>query len=150
MDKIDCYKYLYEIHNSDRVDITEQVRKIAGIGHSVPESVIKFINKYIPQPQLATYNVIYEKRHKNPLYKSLVNEDLPVEDRAVSLASFLTQAMIGIKTIKDSEIRENYYREMLIDSITEAMKEYSLFNKSDKLNEAFCNVRNKFKSLYGE
>jgi hypothetical protein len=149
MNKIECYKFLYDINRSKNVDISEQVRAVAGISSEVPESVVTFINRYVPQPQLNTFNIIHEKRHKNPLYKSLVDENLSDEDKAVSIASLLTQSMIGMRGISDLSLKESYSNEMMIVPLSEALADYSIGN-CDKLHSVFNKVRNKFKMLYSD
>ena len=89
MDKLDCYSYLFKIRDEYKVNVNEQIKLIAG-KEIVPHSVVKFINEYIPQQSVSTFETIYSKRHKNPLYKNLVNENASVEDKAIALSSLLT------------------------------------------------------------
>ncbi len=145
MDKFKCYHYLLEIKKTKDIDITEQVKKIAG-KEEVPLSVVKFINEYYPQQQITTLEHIHSKRHKNPLYKNLVNENLNVEDKAIALSSLLTQTMIGLKNI-DEDIKQDYYKTMMTEEILDAINSYSTGN-IDKLLEVSNNIRNKIKEIY--
>ena len=144
MDKFKCYHYLLEIKKQG-IDITEQVKKIAG-KDEVPLSVVKFINEYIPQQQIATFEHIHGKRHKNPLYKNLVNENLNVEDKAIALSSLLTQTMIGLKNI-DDDSKKDYCKTMMVEEILKAIDSYSTGDK-DKLLEVSNSIRNKIKEIY--
>lgn len=144
MDKFKCYHYLLEIKKQG-IDITEQVKKIAG-KEGVSLSVVKFINEYYPQPTMTTLEHIHSKRHKNPLYKNLVNENLNVEDKAIALSSLLTQTMIGLKNI-DDDSKKDYCKTMMTEEILDAINSYST-GDTDKLLEVSNNIRNKIKEIY--
>lgn len=145
MDKFKCYHYLLKIKKTENININEQVELIAG-KEEVPLSVVKFINKYYPQQQITTLEHIHSKRHKNPLYKNLVNENLNVEDKAIALSSLLTQTMIGLKNI-DDDSKEDYCKTMMTEEILDAINSYST-GDTDKLLEVSNNIRNKIKEIY--
>lgn len=145
MDKFEGYKYLSKINRDYNVDISEQVKNIAG-KKEVPQSVISFINKYIPRDSTTTLNMIYEKRHKNPLYKSLVNEDSKIEDKAIALSSYLTQAMIGLSKITDESSKSMYCEDLMINDIINSLAKYSC-GDSSMLSETFSKVRRSIKSI---
>ena len=145
MDKFEGYKYLSKINRDYNVDISEQVKNIAG-KKEVPQSVISFINKYIPRDSTTTLNMIYEKRHKNPLYKSLVNEDSKIEDKAIALSSYLTQAMIGLSKITDESSKSMYCEDLMINDVINSLAKYSC-GDSSMLSETFSRVRRSIKSV---
>ena len=145
MDKFEGYKYLSKINRDYNVDISEQVKNIAG-KKEVPQSVISFINKYIPRDSTTTLNMIYEKRYKNPLYKSLVNEDSKIEDKAIALSSYLTQAMIGLSKITDESSKSVYCEDLMINDIINSLAKYSC-GDSSMLSETFSRVRRSIKSI---
>lgn len=145
MDKFKCYHYLLEIKKTKNVDINEQIKLIAG-KEDVPLSVVKFINEYIPQQQIITLEHIHSKRHKNPLYKNLVNENSTVEDKAIALSSLLTQTMIGLKNIDDDN-KQDYCKTMMVEEILKAIDSYST-GDTNKLLEVSNNIRNKIKEIY--
>lgn len=147
MDKLDCYRYLIQIKNNHNVDISYQIKSIAGLNESVPVEVIKFIHKYIPQYEMITLDHIYEKRHRNPLYKSLVNEKSSDSEKVIALSSFMTQAMIGARPITDHSLLSNYYESLKINKISQAISEYTNGNP-EKLRETFDSIRTQFKSIY--
>lgn len=145
MNKLKCYSYLSKI-NDKGIPIKEHLEKIVGTD-IVPVETIVFINKYYPIDSLKTYEDIYDKRYKNPLYKNLVNEKLSCEDKAVALSSLLTRAMIRMSKMEEKS-RKDYATEMNIDKISEALNLYSYNKDSSKLNEVFNNTRSLIKELF--
>lgn len=149
IDKSYAYATLREIKDSKGIDVSKYIHEVAS-SDSVPYSTIIFMNRHKGLPQLATYNKIYERRRSNPLYKNLVNEDLPVEDRAIALSSLMTQTLIHMKELK----RENKFEEMLdyaeimnLSTIAYALECYAVAD-NNPLNEAFDQVRQMFKMLF--
>lgn len=145
VDKAYAYAKLYSIKEEHNVDVSKYMKVLAE-SDSIPYEVIIFINKYYPIPQLATYNNIYEKRHNNPLYKNLVNESLPDEEKAVALASLLTRAFISAKMLEE-QYRKEFSDIMHVELICEALCEYSN-GDAKKLNEVFFMIRDLMKKLY--
>lgn len=145
MNKLKCYNYLSKIKDKG-ISINEHLEKIVG-EETVPSKTLIFINKYYPIDSLQTFEDIHDKRHKNPLYKNLVNESASVEDRAVALSSLLTRAMIRMSKMNEKS-RKDYAVEMNIKDISEALIEYSYNKDSSKLNEVFDNTRLFIKELF--
>lgn len=145
LDKSTAYAKLFDIKENYSVDISKYIKEMAG-NETIPYEVVIFINKYYPLPHLETYNRIYEKRSKNPLYKTLVNENSSPEEQSVALSSFLTQIMITGKSLSESD-RRQYYNIMSVDLIAEALGSYASGN-SEKLTNTFMMVRDMFKNLY--
>lgn len=147
--KSTAYARLNEIKEIENINVSKYIRKVAE-SDSVPYDVLVFINRYSPIPQLEVYNHVYENRHKNPLYKNLVNENLPVEERAIALSSLLTRTLISSKySVRNnqSDDLQTYGQLMNVRKITEALNKY-LSGDDTLLNETFIEVRNVFKQLY--
>lgn len=147
--KSTAYAKLTEIKQKYGINVSPYIKQVAE-SESVPYDILVFINKYSPIPQLEVYNKIYNNRRKNPLYKNLVNENLPIEERAIALSSLLTQTLITTKfSVKDKKLYEvkEYATLMNIDKITEALMQY--VNGDDTLlNKTFLEIRDVFKQLY--
>ena len=147
--KSKAYADLKYIKENFNVDTTNQLKAVA-MNDTIPVDTIIFINKYKPLEQFYTYNKVYENRRKNPLYKNLVNENLPTAEKAIALSSFITQAMIHNKEL----LRENkeddaqkFLGVMNIENIAEAINDYVKGN-DEKLLGAFDETRNVFKNLF--
>lgn len=149
LDKNLAYSYLNKI-KKENVNVSQYMKMVAS-SEAVPYDVMVFINRYVGLPQLATYNEIYDRRRKNPLYKNLVNENLSDEDKAIALSSLLTQTFIHTKQLVKEGKQEDvkiYSEIMNMTAITEALCEYSLHNNAEKMNEIFLGIRDVFKSLF--
>ena len=145
MNKLKCYDYLYKIKEQG-VSVKEHLELTVG-EDIVPMPTLVFINKYYPIESFKTYEDIYNKRYKNPLYKNLVNEKSSSEDKAIALSSLLTRAMIRMSNINEKN-RKDYATEMKIKEISEALNLYSYNKDSSKLNEVFSDIRLTIKELY--
>lgn len=145
LDKSTAYAKLFSIKENHQVDISKYIKEMAG-NDSIPYDVIVFINRYSPLPHFETYNRIYEKRSKNPLYKTLVTENSSIEEKAIALSSFLTQIMISSKSLTNED-RHMYHDIIDTKSIIESLQSY-VSGDNDKLNETFLMVRDIFKNLY--
>ena len=148
---IEAKNILNDISKKENMNVDKQIDDIDYFG-CVTQSVLLFINKYRPLEQLATYNHIYNNRRKNPLYRNLVNEHLPIEERAVALSSYVTQVLIHSKNlIRDNkeEDSEYYLKEIShLDVVTNALMRYAKYNDVDELNRVFMMIRDVFKNLY--
>lgn len=145
MDKLECYSYLFKIRDEHNININEHIKQIAG-KETIPYSTVKFINDYIPQQSVLTLESIYNKRHKNPLYKNLVNENAALEDKAIALSSLLTQSLIGCKNLPDIDKRTKYFESMYLSDIFSALTDYSKGNTL-KLESVFNKIRSEIKSF---
>ena len=131
------------------INISEEMRRVL-VNDEIKYETIIFINKYRPIDELFTYNKIYEKRKNNPLFKNLVNENLPVEEKAIALSSFQTQALIRIKELKkqgkDAEAKI-YGETMQIDDVSNALSEYARGN-TELVEKISIEIRDTFKKLF--
>ena len=149
IDKSYAYATLREIKDSKGIDVSKYVREVAS-NDSVPYSTIIFMNRHKGFPQLDTYNKIYERRRSNPLYKNLVNEKLPIEDKAIALSSFMTQTLIHMKELRNNNQYDemfDYAEIMNLGLVANALEEYGV-GDTNPLNEAFDQVRQMFKMLF--
>lgn len=147
--KSKAYADLKYIKENFNVDTTNQLKAVA-LNETIPVETIIFINKYKPLEQFYTYNKVYENRRKNPLYKNLVNENLPTAEKAIALSSFITQAMIHNKELLKENKEDDaqlFLGVMNIENIAEAINDYVKGN-DEKLLEAFDETRNVFKNLF--
>lgn len=146
IDKSLIYSKLFDIQDNYNIDISKYIEMIAG-SESIPSDILIFINKYYPISQLETYNQIYNRRNSSPLYKNLVNENLPLEERAIALTSLLTQVMIAGKSFTDNDEKLWYYDLMNVKLISDAIYNYSIGN-DENLNNVFNMIRDVFKKLF--
>ena len=116
----------------------------------IPMDVIKFINKYDKDflQIYNTYNVIYNSRNKNPLYRNLKNKDLKIEEKAIAMSSLITKILISCSKIEDINEREIFAKAMNIDKINQAINEYALTNNSQLLEQCCDEVRELLQILY--
>jgi len=148
IDKPFAYSRLTEIKRRFGVDTREHIKEVA-MSESVPYETLVFINKYLPIDQLSVYNRIYESRKKNPLYRTLLSEDLSDIDKAIALSSLITQSLIVCKKNEDKEYKD-ILKLMNVDVLTEALEKYAYDESTEKLNEVCGMVREMFNKLYRE
>ena len=149
MDKLVCYKKLFEIRDHYNVDVSPYIQKIAG-SSVIDPSVIAFINEYDSPSSLnedAVHN-LYNRRHKNPLYKSLVNESGSEIDKLIALSSYITRMLIDSKQMADSD-RQKFLSEMQVHLITESISSY-LAGSSTEMLSTFDKIRSMIKSIINE
>ena len=146
----EAYNILYDIRDNEGINIDRQVSNIE-LCKRVPLEVLIFINKYRPIEQLSTYNHIYNNRRKNPLYHNLVNENLPLEEKALALSSYVTQVLIKSKElVKNGRLQDSsdYLKFTQIDKVLSALSDYAVNDNSVELNKVFFMIRDIFKNLY--
>lgn len=97
MDKFECYSILSRISSERGIDVSSYI-KIAADSGPDDDRVQSFINRFDINESNSLYEAIYDRRRKNPLYKSLVNESSSIDDKAISLSSLLTQMSINMKS----------------------------------------------------
>lgn len=147
LSRADVYSSIIEIGNQENLDLSDLLSEVMH-SEDIPYKAIAFINHYKPLPQLMTYNSIYEKKNKNPLYRNIVNESLPTIERAIALSSLLTRSIITMKSLPEED-HQAYANIMNIPVIAEAISRYTNYGDSDMLDEVFMMVRDVFKNLYG-
>lgn len=150
--KNSAYAYLNRIktESNGKINISPYMHKVAE-NEIVPTEVLIFINRHIGLPQLYTYNEIWNKMRKNPLYNNLVNEDLDDEGKAIALSSLVTHTFIHRKhLVEENKIEDisEYTEIMNIDAITEALSDFAN-GDNRKLNRVFMETRELMKQLYG-
>lgn len=149
MKKLECYSYLFEIRDSKNLNIDEYVKETASSG--VSSNVLRFINENLDVPYLSVYNEIYSKRHKNKMFKSLVNENQTRCQKAIALSSYVTRALIKVNLLgEDFDDVDKLMKDLMIDEVIQALRDYSNGIDNDKIDEVFGKIRDIFKKLYPE
>lgn len=146
----DACNLLYDIGENENINVEKYIEDINRCD-CVPVNVLIFINKYRPVDQLATYNHIYNTRRKNPLYRNLVNESLPIEEKAIALSSYVTQMLIKSKELKRDgreEDSKDYLKISNIDIVTNALNEYANNDNEELLVRVFMMIRDVFKNIF--
>lgn len=146
INKAYIYEQLNTIHSNKHIDIQPYIDMMIG-KEEIPYEVVVFINKHIPIDKLTTYNNIYEKRKKNRLFRNIVNNNLPVEERAIVLSSLLNQSLIGIKHA-NKEDKNSIIDAVNIDLIFRALEKYIYENDENIVNEVFDTFQLIFKTLF--
>ena len=150
MNKLEGYKKLFEISKIHGINVDEEVKRVVSYeNNDIPNDVLKFIHKYEPQDFLSTYDHIYENRRNNKLYKSLVNENSSISDKAIALSLLLNNCIIKMKSLSESKRQIEYANEMKISDISDALRDYA-YGSNEKLEETFNNIRLKLKILYSK
>jgi len=142
--------YIYEqldiIHREKKLDTSSYISKMIG-REDIPYEVIVFVNKHLPIEKFVTYNEIYNKRRNSPLFRNLVDINLPIEEQAIVLSSLLTQSLIGIKHIH-SEDRSSIVDAINVDVILNALSQYIHSYNTDIITEVFRMYQTIFKTLF--
>jgi len=104
---------LYEIEEKENIKTGRLVQKVIR-NEIIPIDVIKLINRYDNKflKVYDTYNIIYQARNKNPLYRNLRNKYLKVEEKAIALSSLMTKILISCSKIKDLKERQIFTQAM--------------------------------------
>ena len=149
--KARAYDILFRINKKQGIKIDEYIEKLSRSGDIIPIEVILFINKYNSStiPQLKVFNIIYEKRNKNPLYKTLMKESCSPDEQCLVLNSLITQCLIQMKNL-DIESRESFVDIMNVQDILNAITDYLIEGNTKQLNKVFFEVRSIFKNLFSK
>lgn len=117
---------------------------------NIPTDVIKKINLFDNDflKIYDTYNVIYNSRNKNPLYRNLRNEDLEISELAIALSSLVTKILISCSKIQNENERKIFATAMGIDKLSSAIVEYTLNDDVTKLIQCGKEVRELLHLLY--
>ena len=147
--KKDIIQKLYEIQEKENLDLEREVQKTIR-NEIIPSDVIVLINKY-DQDFLKiynTYNVIYNTRNKNPLYRNLRNKYLITREVAIAVSSLVTKILISCSKIEDEEERKLFASAMNIEDLNNAITKYSLYNDDSELNRVAKEIRELLELLY--
>lgn len=146
MRKLEAYKHLSKIKDKG-VNIVEQIKIVSSCKYEVPLSVIKFIDEYDKQSSLETYNYIYESRHKNKLYKGIVNENASPDDKLIALSSYVLQCSIKMKSLNESQ-KNNYIQDTYLNECSNAISKYYETSNYNYILDMHNKLRSRFKELY--
>ena len=94
------------------------------------------------------YNIIYKKRKENPLYRNLKNENLNIEEIAIAISSLITKMLISYSMIDDFNERKKFVEANKIKNLSEAIIEYTVFNKEEKLLNCSKEIREFLKRCF--
>lgn len=145
-----AYELLFKISKKQNIDITEYIELLSKSRDEIPVEVILFLNKHNSSeiPQLKVFNIIYERRFTNPLYKNIMNESATPNDQCLALNSLITQCLLQTKNFNDIQ-KETFVDIMNVKEIIEAIRAYLIDNDTKKLRTVFFEVRAIFKNLFG-
>ena len=107
--KKDIIQKLYEIEEITGNKLGREVQRVVR-NETIPFDVIKIVNKYDNRflQVYDTYNVIYNSRNKNPLFRNLRNKDLEISELAIAISSLVTKILISCSKITNEEERQLY------------------------------------------
>lgn len=94
------------------------------------------------------YNIIYKKRKENPLYRNLKNENLNIEEIAIAISSLITKMLISYSMIDNVNERKKFVEISKIKNLNEAIIEYAVFNKEEKLLNCSKEIREFLKNNF--
>lgn len=146
--KSKVYELLFKINKKQHIDIEKYVDMLSKSGNTIPVEVILFINQHKGStiPQLKIFNIIYSKRRKNRLYKTIMSESTSLEDQCLALSSMITHCLIELKEMRADE-REAFIDIMNIKDILEGITAY--FNgDTKKTRQVFFELREIFRNLF--
>lgn len=149
--KKDIIQKLYEIEEITGNKLGREVQRVVR-NETIPFDVIKIVNKYDNRflQVYDTYNVIYNSRNKNPLFRNLRNKDLEISELAIAISSLVTKILISCSKITNEEERQLYATAMRVDELNEALTSYSIYNEVEPLVQCGKEVRELLHLLYAD
>lgn len=146
-----AYEILFKISKKQNLDVSKYIDLLSKSRDEIPTEVILFLNKHNSSeiPQLKVFNIIYERRHRNPLYKNIMNEAATPNDQCLALNSLITQCLLQTKDLSDIQ-KETFVDIMNVKEILDAITSYLIDNDTKKLRTVFFEVRAIFKNLFKE
>lgn len=147
--KKDIIQKLYEIEERTGEKLGREVQRVVR-NENIPPDIIKFINKNDDKflKIYDTYNVIYNSRNKNPLYRNLRNKDLELSELAIALSSLVTKVLISCSKIINEEERQIFATALGVDELNDAITEYAINNNAIPLVQCGKEVRELLNLLY--
>lgn len=149
--KKDIIQKLYEIEEITGNKLGREVQRVVR-SETIPFDVIKIVNKYDNRflQIYDTYNVIYNSRNKNPLFRNLRNKDLEISELAIAISSLVTKILISCSKITNEKERQLYATAMRVDELNEALTSYSIYNEVEPLVQCGKEVRELLHLLYAD
>ena len=147
--KKDIIQKLYEIEEKNEEKVGREVQKVVR-SENIPIDVIRLINDYDKDflKIYDTYNIIYNSRNKNPLYRNLRNKDLEIPELAIALSSLVTKILISCSKIADEKERQLFATAMGIEELNDAIDDYILNDDAIALVQCGKQVRELLQFLY--
>ena len=129
--------------------VGREVQKVVR-SENIPIDVIRLINDYDKDflKIYDTYNIIYNSRNKNPLYRNLRNKDLEIPELAIALSSLVTKILISCSKISDEKERQLFATAMGIEELNDAIDDYILNDDAIALVQCGKQVRELLQLLY--
>ena len=137
---------LNDIEKNKHVSIQNYIDDI--LENDIPTKSLKFINLHTPLKDLGVFNLIYSKRRKTPLFNNFKRGNVNNYEQVVCLGSLLTQMLCYIKTTKDDVTKHSQI--IGINSIIEAIQDFSNTGSFDIVNKVYLEFSNIFKDLFNE
>lgn len=149
--KKDIIQKLYEIEENNDIKLGREVQKVVR-NDNIPIDIIKLINKYDKNflQIYDTYNVIYNSRNRNPLYRNLRNPELDVTEKAIAISSLVTKILISCSKISDDNERQLFSTVMDVEGINRAITDYALYNDKQGILKCSTEVRELLEILYND
>ena len=88
-----------------------------------------------------TYKIIWTNRNKNPLYRTLKNKYINIEELAIAISSLITKFLITYSQIDDIDTRVDFAKRCGITILSDALLEYTNFNNKQPLLKCVDDVR---------
>lgn len=148
INKAYIYERLAAIQNEKHINTQPYIDMMIG-QEEIPYKVVVFINRHAPIENFRTYNSIYDKRRKSPLFRNLLNANLPIEEKAIVLSSLLSQSLISMKHAKE-EHKDAFIDTVNIDLIFKALSKYMYENDTNIIDETFETFHIIFKTLFAK
>lgn len=147
--KRDIIQKLYDIEEKENLKLGREVQKVVR-NEIIPLDVIKFINNYDKEffQIYSTFNIIYNSRNKNPLYRNLRNKNLPIEEIAIAISSLITKILISISKIEDNNEKLLFAKAMNLEELNESIIDYSVYQTNEKLLQKAKEIRELLEILY--
>lgn len=149
--KKEIIQKLYNIEETTDLKLGREVQRVVR-SEIIPLDIIKLINKYDKEflQIYDTYNTIYMSRNRNPLYRNLKNKNLKIEELAIAISSLVTKILISCSKITDIEERKLFANVMNVNSLNNAITQYTLYNEEELLRENAKQVRELLEILYND
>lgn len=140
---------LYEIEEKENIKTGRLVQKVIR-NEIIPIDVIKLVNRYDNNflKIYDTYNVIYNSRNKNPLYRNLRNKHLKIEEKAIAISSLVTKILISCSKIKNEQEKKLFAQAMNVSKLNDSLTNYCVNGDFNLLNECANEVSDLLHILY--
>ena len=88
-----------------------------------------------------TYKIIWINRNRNPLYRTLRNKYINIEEIAIAISSLITKFLITYSQIENIDERIDLAKRCGITALSDTLLEYTNFNNKQTLLKCVDDVR---------